>query len=355
MSMASKTWKKSSESSVDRYSDYVENYARTLATLIEENRAPWQRPVAPGTVEGGMPYNATSGKGYTGSNVLYLSMAQAINGYADDRWLTFKQAQDLGANVRKGEKGTQLVKWIEVGNKRKREGEGGDAADDKKRLAPVLFTVFNAEQCDGLAPATQRAQIPEHERHAQCEKLLKDSGAEIVQGGVKAFYVPAFDRIHVPKPETCRSMDAFYATNLHELGHWSGHKSRLDRDLSGQFGSESYAREELNAEIFSFMVGQRLQIGHDPSQHAAYLQSWIKIVRDDPKAILVACRQAEKMCDFLGVAKYEHEATQKLEKTQEQANTRTAARDDDRVVPMPAPKAVAARDRAADQDYGMAM
>lgn len=352
--MASKTWKKSNETSADRYSEYCKGYAAEVGAMLESNRMPWQQLVEPGTVESGTPYNATSGKGYTGSNVLYLCMAQAMNGYADDRWLTFKQAQDLGANVRKGEKGTQLVKWIEVNNKRKQEGDAANA-DERKRLAPVLFTVFNAEQCDGLAPAPQRAQISEHERHAQCEKLLKDSGAEIVYGGVQAFYVPAFDRIHVPKPETCRSMDFFYGASLHELGHWSGAKSRLDRDLSGPFGSESYAREELSAEVFSFMCNQRLQIGHDPSQHAAYLQSWIKIVRDDPKAILVACRNAEKMCDFLGIAKYEHEATQKLEKTQEQANTRSAARDDDRVVPMPAPKAVAARGRAADQDYGMAM
>ena len=359
---ASSDKKQKKDAGADRYSAYVEDYAALVGKMIEENRAPWQRTWSAGQAAGGMPYNAVSGKGYSAANALYLFMAQALNGYADDRWLTYKQAQDLGANIRKGERGTPLVKWLELAQKDSAQDKGpANADDEKKRMVPILFTVFNAEQCEGLAPAPERKQLTECERHAQCEKLLADSGVEIVYAGAQPCYIPGWDRIIVPKREDFTSLNEFYAAATHELGHASGHKSRLDRDLSGKFGSESYAREELNAEIFSFMVGQRLQIGHDGAQHAAYLQHWVKIVRDDPKAILTACRNAEKMCDFLGIAKYEHEATQKLERTQEQANAHTATPDEGRVVPMlvPSPDArpVPARQRGQDraQDFGMAM
>ena len=356
---ASSDRKQKKDAGADRYSAYVEDYAALVCKMIEENRAPWQRTWSAGQAGGGMPYNAVSGKGYSGANALYLSMAQALNGYADDRWLTYKQAQDLGANIRKGERGTPLVKWLELAEKDAAQDKGpANGDDDKKRMVPILFTVFNAEQCEGLAPAPERKQLTEFARHEQCEKLLADSGVEIVYAGAQPCYIPGWDRIIVPKREDFSSIDAFYATALHELGHATGHKSRLDRDLSGKFGSESYAREELSVEVFSFMCGERLQIGHDGAQHAAYLKHWVKIVRDDPKAILTACRNAEKMCDFLGIAKYEHEATQKVERTQEQANAHTATHDQERVVAIPAnARPVPAHQRGQDraQDFGMAM
>ena len=310
------------KNSSEKYSDYVEGFNTKMVELLEKNEAPWQKPWNPGEMGSGLPYNATTGKSYSGSNSLWLVMEQAKNGYVDDRWSTFNQGKDLGAFVRKGEKGTQLVKWVEV--EEKKEGQAAqapkaDGVEKDTRMVPVLFTVFNAAQFESFPPAPERKLVSEHERHERCEQLIKDSGVQInYNGGNRAYYRPSTDSVHLPAKDQFKTADGLYATTLHELGHATGHPSRLGRDLSGRFGSESYAREELNAELFSMMAGQRLGIGHDPSQHAAYLQSWIKIVKEDPKAILNACRNAEKICEHLGVEKYEHQATQKVEQQEAQ-------------------------------------
>jgi putative DNA primase/helicase len=333
----------------DIYSSYVDAYAQRVQQMVASNTAPWQKPLEPGTPGMDAPYNALSGKAYSGSNALWLSMEQALRGYIDERWLTFKQAKAIGAQVRKGEKAVHLVKWVEIERKRQdAQAAPGEEPDERGRMAPMLFTVFNAQQCDGMPPAQQREQMTERERHEKCEQLLKDSGAEIVHGGARACYIPGLDRIHLPKAEQFKTMDGYYATAVHELGHWTGHESRLARDQTGQFGSQSYAREELAAEIFSFMVGQRLQIGHDPGQHAAYLQHWVQIIQNEPKAILTACRQAEKMCEHLGIQKYEHAALQTREQTQSQEHKRG------QVVALPTRAAARAVPQQGD-DYGMAM
>lgn len=135
---------------------------------------------------------------------------------------------------------------------------------------------------------------------------MTDSGVPFnFNGGDRAYYRPDIDQIFMPSKAAFSSPDGFYATALHELGHSTGHKDRLGRDLSGKFGSESYAVEELRAEIFSYMTGERLGIGHDPGQHTAYIKSWIKVLKDDPKEILRACSDAEKICNFLKVERYQ--------------------------------------------------
>lgn len=368
--MASRHYKASAptKTSRERYSDYVEGYAQKVEELLAQNKMPWQRPWEPGEQGpgGGMPYNATTGKCYTGSNAMYLLMTQQDKGYTDDRWLTFNQAHALGAHVRKGEKGTQLVKWVESQGKKDEEqtkGEGEGKDEDEKRLIPVLFTVFNAGQVDGLAAAPVRELKPEHERHEQCERLMKESGVLInYDGGNKAYYRPSTDSIHLPQRDQFHTADGFYATALHELGHATGHPSRLGRDLTGAFGSESYAREELRAEIASFMMGQRLGIGHDPGQHGAYLKSWLKIVREDPKAILHACRDAEKICEHLGVHKYEREATQKNENAQENERASRYERkakaeqvQEEQAKPKPQAKRSNKRERVMEEGMGMAL
>jgi antirestriction protein ArdC len=308
------------KNSWERYSDYVHAFSANVELLLERGQMPWQRPWTPSeSMNSGMPYNGTTGKAYSGMNALYLSTAQMMLGYQDDRWLTFQQANSLGAHVRKGEKGLQLVKWVDIAAAKNAES---DDQKSQKMLKPVFFTVFNASQIEGLAAAPVREPKPEQERHAECERLIADSGAKIVHGGNRAFYHPASDTIRVPDRDQFKTPDGYYATVLHELGHWTGHESRLGRDLSGKFGSEDYGREELRAEIASFMIGQRLGIGHDPTHHAAYLQSWLKVIREDPKAILKACNDAEKICEHLGVHKYEHKATQAAENTQEKAKER---------------------------------
>src|SRR5690606_16062909 len=183
------------------------------------------------------PYNATTGKGYSGGNAIWLMMRQEMEGYTDSRWLTYKQGQQLEAQVRRGEKGTKLVKWLETKSKNKSEGaDEGEEEGSRKRLVPIVFTVFNAEQLDNMPPAPVRQLPGEFERHAQCERLLDDVRAMGVfiehDGGNRAFYVPSEDAIHLPAREQFVAADGYYATALHECGHATGHPSRLGRDLT---------------------------------------------------------------------------------------------------------------------------
>jgi predicted HTH domain antitoxin len=158
--------------------------------------------------------------------------------------------------------------------------------------------VFNAEQIDGLPPLAVKA--PDWDRHQRAEALLRACGVEIRHDQAeRAFYRPATDKIHLPPRDGFQSADNFYSTALHELGHASGHPSRLDRDLAHPFGSVGYAKEELRAEIASLMIGDELGIGHDPGQHAAYVNSWVQILKEEPKEILRAARDADKIAGYV--------------------------------------------------------
>jgi len=158
--------------------------------------------------------------------------------------------------------------------------------------------VFNAEQIKGLPPLEFKA--PASDRHERAEALLNASGAEIRhdQAG-RAFYRLATDRIHSPPRNGFKTADTFLATALHELAHATGHPSRLDRDLAHPFGSVGYAKEELRAKIASLTVGDQLGIGHDPGQHAAYVKSWVQVLKEDPKEILRASRDAHKIAGYV--------------------------------------------------------
>lgn len=303
-----------------RYQDYAQAYADRVAKLLEAGTAPWIRPWKAGQIEPGfgMPYNPISGKGYSGSNLVLLHSHQIEAGYDDNRWLTFPQIQRLGLRLRKGSSQVRCIKWIDPLNKdQKREEE----PDRHKRLIPKGFGVFNGALVEGMPALPVREPPKEPERHAQCEALIAASKADIEHdGGNRAFYRPMTDDIHLPLREAFKSPDAYYATVLHELGHWTGHPTRLGRDLTGGFGSEQYAKEELRAELASMMIGERLGIGHDPGQHAAYIASWVKILKEHPKEILTAAKDADRICDHLGVHKYEHEpmATKERDQAAEQ-------------------------------------
>ena len=166
-----------------------------------------------------------------------------------------------------------------------------------------MAIVFNAAQIDGLAPMPPRhaAEWPSLDR---AEQLLRTSGATLVHAAQnRAFYRPVTDSIHLPHRVQFATAAAYYATALHELGHWTGHSSRLNRDLSHPFGSAGYAREELRAEIASLILGSELGLGHDPAQHASYVASWIQVLRRDPFDIFRAAADAERIQRFvLGLA-----------------------------------------------------
>lgn len=309
--------------------EYAEEVAARIIEQLEQGTAPWQKPWQPGELR--LPYNPTTGKEYRGMNSLWLHM----QGHSDPRWMTYNQAAAEGAQVRKGSKGTHIVYW-KFSEERKATDEQGrpviDPDTGKQKTVTVqlerprsfMAVVFNGSQIDGLPPLEARPTGPEPERHARAEAILANSGAVIRhEPGDRAFYRPSTDSITLPERNQFPTADNYYATALHELGHWTGHPSRLDRDLAHPFGSEGYAREELRAEIASLMLGERLEIGHDPGQHAAYVGSWVKALKEDPKEIFRAASDAERISGY--VMDFEQEQTQLVERQPaQQANDLTA-------------------------------
>lgn len=309
--------------------EYAEEVAARIIEQLEQGTAPWQKPWQPGELR--LPYNPTTGKEYRGMNSLWLHM----QGHSDPRWMTYNQAAAEGAQVRKGSKGTHIVYW-KFSEERKATDEQGrpviDPDTGKQKTVTVqlerprsfMAVVFNGSQIDGLPPLEARPTGPEPERHARAEAILANSGAVIRhEPGDRAFYRPSTDSITLPERNQFPTADNYYATALHELGHWTGHPSRLDRDLAHPFGSEGYAREELRAEIASLMLGERLEIGHDPGQHAAYVGSWVKALKEDPKEIFRAASDAERISGY--VMDFEQEQAQLVERQPaQQANDLTA-------------------------------
>jgi len=307
--------------------DYARDVADKFIAQIEAGTAPWQKPWEPG-VAPDAPQNASTGKPYQGINAINLAASQPA-GSDDPRWVTYNQAQAMGAQVRKGEKSPAKVEsWKFDKEKARRDENGnvvkdadGNTVKDKEKLDKpfVSYTaVFHASQVDGLPPYEPKvANESDFERHERCEKILEKSGADLRhERGDRAFYSPSQDQITLPEKDQFHTPDGYYSTALHELGHWTGHEDRLNRDLSGGFGSENYAKEELRAEISSYMVGQELAVGHDPGQHAAYAANWVKVLKDDPNEIIRASKDAQKISNM--VLGFEPEMT--LDQAPEKAN-----------------------------------
>lgn len=301
---------------------FHEVVAEKLIEQLKAGTAPWQKPWEPGEPNAYLPMNPTTGKRYKGINAIHL-MAQ---GRSDARWMTYKQAAAVGAQVRKGEKGTPVQYWKFSEEQDKLDDSGRPVLDAKDQPVketvmlerPRVFfaTVFNGEQIDGLPPL-QPMKEQTWNAVERAEHILKASGATITHAaGDRAFYRPSTDSITLPERGQFPSSDRYYATALHELGHWTGHASRLDRDLAHPFGSEGYAKEELRAEIASMIVGDELGIGHDPGQHAAYVGSWIKALQDEPLEVFRAAADAEKIHDY--VLAFEQKQVQEQEQAQQQ-------------------------------------
>lgn len=289
-------------------SDYAKTVSESIIRQLEEGTAPWLRPWQTG--ERYLPFNPTTGNAYKGINAIWLLSITEARGYGDTRWMTYKQASSLDAQVNKGEKGTMIQFWKWHDEILKRDEEGKPVLDENGNPAKVLIRlqcpkvrtaiVFNAQQISGLPAIENKGFLTEWERHMEAEAILKDSQAKIEHvPGNRAFYRPSSDSITLPLREQFPTADNYYATALHELGHWTGHESRLNRDIKHPFGSEAYAKEELRAEIASLMLGEKLSIGHDPGQHVAYIGSWIKALEEDPREIFRASADAEKITQYL--------------------------------------------------------
>ncbi|MCB9999637.1 MAG: DUF1738 domain-containing protein, partial [Methylobacteriaceae bacterium] len=291
----------SSRAGSGRTSLYDDITDKIIAEL-EAGRAPWVQPWGSAAAKAplAMPRNAATERHYSGINVLILWGAVIQHGFPGQSWLTFRQALSLGGNVRKGEHGTTVVyadRFTPEDEKRRARETGEDAA-----AIPFLkrFTVFNAAQCDGLPDdiAAIAPPPPPGLIEPRVEALIEATGIDFRIGGDRAFYVPAHDYVQVPPPQAYFEPINWHRTALHELGHASGHASRLGRDLTGGFGTKKYAFEELVAEINAAFCCASL--GIVPTvRHADYIGAWLEVLREDNRAIVRAASQASKAADWL--------------------------------------------------------
>ena len=283
----------------DRQSIYSTVTGQIIAEL-EAGRLPWVQPWDSAACGCAMPANAATGRGYSGINILILWAAVIDGGHPSQRWLTFQQAQAAGGSVRQGEKGVTVC-YADRFTPKDEQARARDDDRDARTIAFLKrFTVFNVAQCDGLPEAMTSTPVlpPERDLVPRAEELIAASGADLRIGGGQAHYAPGPDYIAVPPRQAFAEQINWYRTALHELGHWTGHRSRLNRDQSGPFASADYAREELVAEMASAFTCASLSI-QPTVRHADYVGSWLAVLREDDKAIFRAASAASKAADYL--------------------------------------------------------
>lgn len=271
-----------------------------IIAKLEEGTSPWRRPWTSATsIE--RPLRAC-GKPYRGINTIWLWHVAEQRGFTMPTWMTYRQATELGGQVRKGEKSTIAVFYKSYGKTEQDPATGEDQTRQRRVLK--TYNVFNVGQIDGLpdrfvVPPEPRVRPPETHR-AEIDAFIAATGAMIISGGSRACYIPSLDVISMPDWQDFESYAQYGAVAAHELSHWTGHKSRLNRDMEGGFGSEKYAREELVAELSSCIIGANLGLPVTHlDNHASYIASWIKILKDDEKALLSAAAKAETAASYL--------------------------------------------------------
>ena len=283
--------------------DVYQKVTDTVVAQLEKGVQPWFRPWQAEHPAGSITRpSRANGVPYQGINVVMLWAASMEAGYVAPVWMTFRQASELGGNVRKGERGS-LVVYASTFTCREEDAESGAETD---REVPFMkgYTVFNLEQIEGLperfAPVPCRP-LDEAVRIERAEAFVTGTGATLRTGGDRAFYSPGSDVVQVPLFSAFRDAESYYATLAHELTHWTGHRSRLDRDLGGKrFGDQGYAMEELVAELGAAFLCADLGLEAEPREdHAAYPASWLKVLRGDKRAIFSAAAHAQRAADWL--------------------------------------------------------
>jgi antirestriction protein ArdC len=276
-----------------------------IVTAIEAGAGtftmPWHR--SQGALH--VPRNVATGKAYQGINILALWVAAERRGYSTPIWGTFKQWLDAGYPVRKGEKSVTGVFYKDL-TFSEENADTGETVDKKVGMARA-FPLFNCAQVEGYAPPVEEAFNPaSFVTHARVDALIAASGVDIVYGGDRAFYAPGPDRVTIPDKErftgteTMSAAEAFEATRLHEMVHWSGAEKRLDRAFGKRFGDKAYAFEELIAELGAAYLCA--QLGVTPiarADHAQYLAGWLAVMKEDKKAIFTAAGQAQRAATYL--------------------------------------------------------
>ncbi len=286
--------------------DLYQTITDRILGQLEQGVAPWIKPWSTTPSAGrNMPYNASTGANYNGTNIVVLWMAMQCNPeWIVPAFLTFNQAKQLGGTVRGGEK--SQVSIIKVGqflveDKKKKKPDG--SAEERRMSYLKEHAVFNIAQCDGLPERVTRPMmlVPvsknKHERVEIIDEFIAGTGIEIKHGGNKAMYIPSRDFIQMPFLEEFKSVEEYYNTTFHELGHGTGHKSRLDRNMVSRFGDQGYAAEELVAELCAAFICAEFSI--DGVQHAEYIGHWIKLLKDDNRAFFTAASKASQAVEYL--------------------------------------------------------
>lgn len=283
----------------DIYSRITNQIISSLERGVKPWTQPWRAGHAAGPVSRPLRFN---GEAYAGINVLTLWASSMDRGFAAPIWMTFRQAAELGGHVRKGEKSSPVV----YANTIVRTEQDEKSGDDVERTIPFMkgYSVFNVEQIDGLPThyyALAEPGLNPDERIEAADRFFDTVGADISHGGTSAYYKLVMDRIQMPPFEAFFSAEGYYATLAHECCHWTRHPSRLDRSFgTHRFGDEAYAKEELVAELgAAFLCADLGLMLEDRQDHAAYIESWLTVLRNDRRAVFTAAAHAQKAVDYL--------------------------------------------------------
>lgn len=276
----------------------MNNYERITASILkalDTDLPAWRQPWRTLRERGApcVPVNAVTGRAYRGINTAILWSRQD----ADMRYMTYRQAQQHGGNVRKGEHGEQIVFWKRTDYKTRDAVTGEE--EDRHGLMLKVYTVFNVNQCDNVKlPGEGKAPAPLPPPPVMVESFAR-VGCVVDHGGDRAYYAPGPDKIVMPRPEAFTSADAYAATGLHEMVHWTGHAGRLAREFGKRFGDRAYAAEELVAELGSAYLCAHLGVDCALEHHASYVQNWRQLLTDDSRAVFTAASKAQAAADFL--------------------------------------------------------
>lgn len=287
----------------DIYSRVTGQIIEAIERGAEKFRMPWHVTDA----DCFSPVNAESRKPYRGVNVLSLWGAAERLGYASGFWATYRQWKELGAQVRKDEKSSLVVYW-QIPERARKEADDEAAEGPGKRFMVRGYSVFNADQVDGFRPP-ETPRLSESERIERADQFVHALGADIKHVGNVPAYRPERDDVLMPRFEAFRDGLSYYSVLAHELTHWTGGKARLDRNLTGRFGSHAYAAEELVAELGAAFFSAGLKLTNEPRpEHAAYIESWLSLLKSDKRAIFTAASKAQAALDWMNERQYQSTA-----------------------------------------------
>jgi antirestriction protein ArdC len=279
----------------DIFQRVTDQIVAAIEAGTDSYRMPWK-------TSGGFissPVNAVSKKPYRGINILILWATAQEKGYTSGTWATYKQWQELGAQVRKGEKSANVVFWKFFDVEEKAEKEDSSEKGSKRVPMAREYWVFNADQVEGYQKPEETK--PTHgERISQAEEFFRNLEIDLRPGGNRAYYSPSMDSVHMPAFEAFKEPLFYYSVLSHETTHWTGAEKRLNRDMKSRFGTEGYAMEELVAELGAAFLSCELGLPTDPRKdHAPYIASWLKALKNDKRAIFTAAAKAQEAIDWM--------------------------------------------------------